>query len=159
MENLLGVHPAPPPDDVEVPEPDARGELTVRELLVKHASDRSCRECHDKIDPLGFALENFDAIGNWRDTYETGQPVDASGTMPGGQSFENITGLKSILLRHPERFSRNLASKILTYATGRKMEASDRPELDRIVRELEEKGGGLRDLVALAVQSRIFLQK
>ena len=159
MENLLGIHPAPPPDGVEVPEPDARGALTVRELLAKHAGVASCRECHDKIDPLGFALENFDAIGSWRDRYETGQAVDPSGTMPGGKKFKDVTGLKAIMLKSPERFGRNLTTKLLTYATGRPMEAADRPEIDRIADRLSEPGVGLRDLVRLVVSSEIFLSK
>jgi hypothetical protein len=159
LENLLGTPPDLPPDNVEIPEPDARGELTIRQLYAKHRTVESCNDCHKKIDPLGFALENFDAIGNWRTKYESGRSIDPSGRMPTGESFRDITGLKKIMLRDLDQFSRNLTSKILTYATGRTMEVADRPEIDRIAKRLNEKGVGLRDLVKLVTTSQTFLTK
>ncbi|MFT5465603.1 MAG: hypothetical protein ACI8UO_000698 [Verrucomicrobiales bacterium] len=156
LENLLGTPPSLPPPDVEIPEPDARGELTIRELYAKHRTVESCNDCHKKIDPLGFALENFDATGSWRTSYESGHQINPSGKMPSGEDFQDIAGLKEILTRDFDLFSRNLTTKILTYATGRTMEASDRKEIDRIASKPDL---GFRDLLKLVVTSEIFLRK
>jgi hypothetical protein len=159
LENLLGTPPDLPPDDVEIPEPDARGELTIRQLYAKHRTVASCNDCHKKIDPLGFALENFDAVGGWRTKYVSGHSVDPSGRMPNGESFKDITGLKQIMLRDLDQFSRNLSTKLLTYATGRTMEVADRAEIDRIAEEALRGGQGLRDLVKAVTTSQTFLSK
>ncbi|MEM7013566.1 MAG: DUF1588 domain-containing protein, partial [Verrucomicrobiota bacterium] len=159
LENLLGTPPKPPPPDVDVPEPDSRGDLTIREIYAKHRTVESCNDCHKKIDPLGFALENFDAIGGWRTEYENGHNVDPSGRMPNGVAFENVAGLKEILVADLDLFTRNLTTKLLTYGTGRKMEPGDREEIDRIVAELKQQGGGTRDLMTLLVTSDIFRNK
>ncbi|MEM7391019.1 MAG: DUF1592 domain-containing protein, partial [Verrucomicrobiota bacterium] len=160
LEHLMGTPPDNPPDEVEVPEPDARGTLTLRELYAKHRTVESCNDCHKDIDPLGFALENFDATGHWRTIYEDSQHrVDPSGRMPNGKTFKNLSGLKAILVNDDRIFSRHLTSRILTYATGRTMAVADRPEIDRIVDELETSGGGLRDLIRHVVKSNIFLTK
>lgn len=159
LENLLGTPPSPPPPDVEVPEPDARGDLTIRELYAKHRTIESCNDCHKKIDPLGFSLENFDAIGGWRTEYESGHRVDPSGMMPGGEKFDNVSGLKRIMTRDLNQFSRNLTTKLMTYATGRTMSVSDRPEIDAIVQKLKSEHGGLRDLVKHVVSSKAFLSR
>ncbi len=159
LENLLGTPPSPPPPDVEVPEPDARGALTIRELYAKHRTIASCNDCHKKIDPLGFSLENFDAIGAWRSKYESGHEVDPSGQMPNGESFEDVTGLKQIMTRDLEQFTRNLTTKLMIYATGRMMSVSDRPEIDAIVSRLKSRRGGLRVLVKQVVTSEAFLSK
>ena len=159
LENLLGTPPSPPPPDVEVPEPDARGDLTIRQLYAKHRTIESCNDCHKNIDPLGFSLENFDAVGGWRTEYDSGHEVDPSGRMPSGETFDDVAGLKRIMVRDVDQFSRNLTTKLLTYATGRKMTASDRPETDGIVQKLERESGGLRDLVKLVVTSEAFLSK
>lgn len=159
LDNLLGTPPSPPPPDVDIPEPDARGELTIRQLYAKHRTIDSCNDCHKKIDPLGFSLENFDAIGSWRTEYESGHKVDPSGQMPGGESFKDVVGLKQIMARDLKQFSRNLAAKLMTYATGRTMNASDRPEIDAIINQLKSERGGLRDLVKHVVTSKTFLSK
>ena len=159
LENLLGTPPAPPPPDVDIPEPDARGELTIRELYAKHRTVESCNDCHRKIDPLGFALENFDAIGRWRTKYESGHDVDASGKLPNGRKFDDVSELKLILSRDLDQFSRNLTSKLMTYATGRQMVVSDRPDIDAIVQRLAAKQEGLRDLVKHVVLSKTFRSK
>jgi hypothetical protein len=159
LENLLGMPPSPPPPGVEVPEPDARGELTIRQFYAKHRTNESCNDCHRKIDPLGFSLENFDAIGSWRTEYKSGNKVDASGQMPGGEPFKDITGLKQIMTRDLKQFSRNLTTKLMTYATGRTMNVSDRPKIDAIIDRLESDRGGLRDLVKHVVTSDTFRTK
>jgi hypothetical protein len=159
LENLLGTPPAPPPPGVEVPEPDTRGDLTIRQLYAKHRTIESCNDCHKKIDPVGFALENFDAVGSWRTKYESGHAVDPSGRMPGGEKFRNVSEVKQIMIRDMNLFSRNLTGKLMTYGTGRTMDVADRPEIDRIVSELRKKENGLRDLIKLVVTSRSFLTK
>ena len=159
LENLLGTPPAPPPPEVDIPEPDARGDLTIRQLYAKHRTVESCNDCHKKIDPLGFALENFDASGQWRTKYESGHAVDPSGRMPNGQVFRDVAGLKQIMTANLELFTRNLSAKLLTYATGRTMETADRPEIDRIVRQTQQQKLGLKDLLRQVVTSDIFLRK
>ena len=94
LENLLGTPPSPPPPDVEPLDPDIRGAKTIRDQLQKHRNVTSCNECHRKIDPLGFALENFDAIGQWRNEYEEGGDIDASGSLPNGSDFHDIVDFK-----------------------------------------------------------------
>lgn len=159
LEHLMGTPPPPPPPDVPITEPDMRGNLTIREMYAKHRTDKNCSECHKKIDPLGFSLENFNATGVWRTQYENGNAVDPSGKMPSGEKFRDLAGLKQILTRDISLFSRNLTRKLLTYATGRTMETGDRQEIDRILAQLEDKQGGLNDLLALVVQSPIFRHK
>lgn len=156
LENILGTPPSPPPPDVEPLDPDIRGAKTIRDQLKKHRSVASCYDCHRKIDPLGFALENFDPIGRWRSTYGRQTKIDASGELPNGKRFENVEGLKKILLAQKEQFTRALTEKLLAYATGRHTEPSDRPHVDRIVRELGQRGDGFRDLIKLVVLSEPF---
>jgi len=163
LENILGTPPSPPPPDVEPLEPDIRGATTIRDQLKKHRTVETCNECHRKIDPLGFALENYDPIGGWRDRYRRGgseRPVvDASGQLPNGETFENVEGLKAILAERIDQFSRCLTEKMLAYSTGRKLEYSDRPEVDRIVADLDRQGNGLQELVYLIVESEAFRTK
>ncbi len=159
LENLLGDPPNPPPPDIEPIEPDIRGVTTIREQLMKHRSVETCAECHRKIDPLGFAMENFDPIGGWRSKYmqtKNRPPVDASGQFPDGRGFKDIVELKAHLLNRKHQFAHCLTEKMLTYATGRTMNAVDRPHIDKIVDELEKRGWGLRDLVLLVAGSEPF---
>ena len=159
LDRLLGTPPDPPPSGVVLPEPDARGALTLRELFAQHRTSESCNECHKAIDPLGFALESFDPIGRWRDTYETGQWIDTAGSTPQGQAFEDVAGMKRVLLEDSTLFARNLTSKLLTYASGRTLRRTDRPEVDRIVATNAAEGCGLRDLVLAVATSSIFTCK
>ena len=156
LENILGTPPSPPPPDVEPLDPDVRGATTIRDQLDKHRNVPACYDCHRRIDPLGFALENFDAIGAWRDNYQRGPRIDAAGELPNGKSFGNVVELKEILLQQDQQFALALSSKLLAYATGRTMTPADRPHLDRMVRELQAKDGGFADLVELTVLSVPF---
>ena len=156
LENLLGTPPPPPPPDVEPLDPDIRGTKTIREQLEKHRNVESCRECHRKIDPLGFALENFDPIGGWRSNYDDRAPIDASGKMPDGRAFESVVDFKKILLEKQFLFNRAITEKMLAYALGRRIEIMDRPVVDGILADLEERGGGFRDLINLVVTSESF---
>lgn len=155
-EKLLGYSPPPPPPDVPAIEPDIRGAVTIREQLVKHRAVASCAQCHRKIDPLGFALENFDAVGGWRDKYEENTPIDSTGKLPGGDSFRTVSDFRKLMVDREDEFNRCLTEKLMTYALGRELEISDRPSIDRILAELKSKKGGLRDLLQLVVLSKPF---
>lgn len=160
LENLLGTPPSPPPPDVEPLEPDIRGSTTIRELLANHRKIDTCNECHRHIDPLGFALENYNPVGAWRSRYGNGKPaIDPSDTMSDGTHFETLAEFKKILMGKKDQFAHCLTEKMLTYATGRTLESTDRPEIDRIVHELKEQGYGLKDLVLLIAMSEPFLTK
>ncbi len=160
LENILGTPPAPPPDDVPPIDPDVRGAKSIRDQLAKHRDSPACYECHRKIDPPGFALENFDPVGAWRTHYPMGKKrgplIDASSEFPNGDGFQDIAEFKSLLLKRQKLFARMLTGRLLTYATGRRMEALDRPEIERIVSTLSKNQGGLRRLIHLVVQSPIF---
>jgi hypothetical protein len=164
LENILGTPPQPPPPDVEPLSPDLRGATTLKQQLALHRDQESCNSCHRRIDPMGFPLESFDPIGRWRDTYpkvdpkaRQGVPVDTSATLTSGQEIKDITEFKAMLLEREQQVVRCLTEKMLTYATGRLMEAGDRGEIDQIVQALEENNYRLRDLVHLVVQSDVFL--
>ena len=136
LENALGTPPPAPPADVP-PLPD-RGEggqpATVRELMEQHRANPVCAGCHAPMDPLGFALENFDAIGRWR-TIDARAPIDASGVLPTGAEFEGPSGLRALLVSNPEQFVRTVTEKLLAYALGRGVEYYDYPTVRQIVRE------------------------
>ena len=137
LANLLGTPPPPPPDGVETnldeTAPAGAAPTTMRERLTRHMADPSCAACHNLMDPLGFALENFDFIGQWRDA-EGGAPVDAHGVFVDGSALEGPAGLRQVLLEHSELFVQTFAEKLLTYALGRSLEASDMPAVREIVR-------------------------
>ena len=136
LTNILGTPPPPPPADV--PDLPARGEdgqvATVRDRLQRHRESPACSVCHAPMDPLGLALENYDAIGRWRLTGEGGLPIDASGQLPDGTAFEGLTGLRSLLLERREQFVGTLTEKLLAYSLGRGPEYYDRPTVRAITR-------------------------
>lgn len=138
LENLLGEPPPPPPPDVPALDDNmVAADLPVRQRLLQHRADPQCASCHDVMDPVGFALENFDAVGRWREL-ENGLPVDASGGLPGGEEVDGVDGLESGLLRRPELFVGTLTEKLLTYALGRGVDERDAPAVRRIVRDAGE---------------------
>ncbi len=136
--NVLGAPPPDPPADVPALEEDAVGNHsradTVRERLARHRRNPVCAGCHAQIDPPGFALENFDAVGRWREVDAAFRPIDASGTLPDGTAFDSVLGFRDALAAHPERFVANVTEKLLTYALGRGLEPYDMPAVRRIVR-------------------------
>jgi len=158
MNKLLGYTPPPPPDDVPAIEPDVRGAITLREQLIKHRADATCAQCHNKIDPAGFALENYDAIGAWRDQYTAKLQVDSSGRLPGGKSFASNAEFRKLVVAQDETFTRCLTKKLLTYAIGRQLNSGDRPSIDKISKEMASKDKGLRDLIQAVVASESFLR-
>jgi len=167
LRNILGKPTDPPPPDAGAIEPDIRGAQTIRELLDKHRVP-SCARCHAKIDPLGFAQENFDVLGRWRERYRVlsgpnlekptdGPPVAADYQLPDGRDIRNINDLKKLLLEDKDQLARALAGKLLIYATGRGPRFSDRAVIKEIVSRLRTKNYGLRSLIHEVVQSRAFL--
>ena len=156
MNKLLDYTPPPPPDDVPAIEPDVRGATTLREQLIKHRADATCAQCHNKIDPAGFALENYDAIGAWRGQYDRRLKVDSSGKMPDGKTFSSNAEFRKLVVAQDETFTRCLTKKLLTYAIGRQLNSSDRPSIDKISKEMASKDKGLRDLVHAVVASESF---
>ena len=158
MNKLLDYTPPPPPDDVPEIEPDVRGTITLRQQLIKHRADPSCAQCHDKIDPAGFALENYDAIGSWRDQYPDKLPVDASGKLDNGETFDNASNFRQLLATREKSFTRCLTKKLLTYALGRELNSNDRPTIDHICEEMAQPKKGLRDLIQSIINSETFLK-
>jgi hypothetical protein len=135
LENLLGSPPPPPPDNVPpLKDNTVSSALSVRERLAQHRANAACASCHDQIDPVGFALENYDAVGRWREL-EEGQPIDASGGLPDGSEFVGVDGLERALLDRPELFVRTMTEKLLTYALGRDVDSADAPAVRKIVRD------------------------
>jgi hypothetical protein len=155
LENILGTPPPPPPDDVPAIDPDVRGANSIRELLSKHRESPNCYGCHQKIDPLGFALENFDAIGDWRPRIGKIK-IDSAGELPSGEKFDDVAGLKKILVQRKGLFAHMLTERLLTYACGRRVEALDESVVEKIVSELPKKQYGLRSLIEAVVTSELF---
>ena len=136
LDTLLGAPPPPPPPDVpSLPERGAGGRpLSGRERLEQHRENPVCATCHAQMDPLGFALENFDAVGAWR-TSDAGSPIDASGAMPGGASFRGVAGLRTTLLDHRDQFVDTVIARLLSYALGRPVEHHDLPAIRKVRRD------------------------
>jgi hypothetical protein len=139
LRNILGAPPpAPPPDVPALDESTMAANLPMRQRLAAHRSNAVCASCHRTIDPVGFSLENFDAVGHWRDLEVEDQPVDATGTLPGDKEFRGIDGLEAALLRRPELFVATLTENLLTFALGRGIEYYDAPAVRKIVNDAEE---------------------
>lgn len=166
-ERLLGVEIPPPPDSVPAIEPDIRGATTIREQLAKHRAQESCAVCHVKIDPPGFALENFDPAGQWRDHYvqvrggkrDRGQRVDASYAFADGRQFADFAEFQTLVCSNPRALARNVVSKLLVYGTGAEISFADRDAVEEIVTQAESAEYGLRSLLYGVVTSPVFLSK
>jgi hypothetical protein len=158
LENVLGTPPAPPPSGVEALKESGEHESAgaLRNRLERHRADPGCASCHRRMDPLGFGLENFDAVGAWR-TREGDGPIDASDTLPGGRRFRGPSELRAALLSRRDVFARCLVEKMLTYALGRGLARDDRPEVARIVTRLAREDYRFSALVLAVVESRPFL--
>jgi hypothetical protein len=158
LESVLGTPPKPPPPNIQPLSPDLRGARTIREQLEAHRAQESCRGCHDRIDPLGFAFENFDELGLWRTHYKSegkALAIDAASELPDGRRVAGIADLKQALLGKEEQVARNVTEKMLIYASGRLLSPRDRGEVDRIVNELRPNGFRVRDLVHRVAGSRM----
>ena len=161
LDTLLGAPaPPPPPDAGELPADDTQaGGATFREQLEAHRKSPKCASCHARIDPLGMSLENFDAIGRWRDKDANGKPIDASAVMNGGITFSSPHELKQLVMAGKEKFARNMTRKLIAYSTGRGLEYYDEAFVTEIVSKAEKKGYTAQDLILEVVQSRPFLKR
>ena len=158
LDNMLGTPPPPPPPNVPIL-PDAEGgdlPSSIRERLARHRADPICSTCHTVIDPIGFALENFDVIGAWREFDEVGNPVDAAGNYPGGVEFSGFADLRDWMLNRPEQFAHTLTEKLMTYALGRRVEYYDQPMIRKIVRQAAEHDYSWSSLVLGIAESDAF---
>ena len=156
---LLGTAPPPPPPNVPALEDNAvSASLPVRERLAQHRANAACASCHDLMDPVGFALENFDALGRWR-TLEEGKPVDASGGFPDGAKFTGVAGLEQALLNRPELFASTLTEKLLTFALGRGVESFDAPAVRQVVRDAKADNHRFSAIVLGIVKSTPFTMR
>ena len=180
-ERILGLKTPPPPKSVPAIEPDTRGATTIRQQLELHRADTSCNRCHAIIDPVGFALENFDVAGGWRDHYRSvgdegkpiegfgkngqpfafrqGPPVDASGNLANGKKFASIYELKKLLVEDQRTIAKNLLQQLVVYATGAPMRFSDRIEVDRILDRLAKDDFRVKSMITEIVTSDLFLYK
>jgi len=178
LDRLLGQPPAPPPPNTAAVEPDVRGAVTIREQLAKHRDNASCASCHAKMDPPGFALEEFDVIGGQRGRYRSlgigdpaprgtidpfigigfklGPKVDPSGTLPDGRTFANFAEFQTLLASNRDALLTNLAGQLTVYATGRGVSFADRDEIAAMVAATNKQGGGVRALVGVLVASKLF---
>ena len=159
LENLTGTPPPPPPPNVPALEDnDVAADLPIRERLAAHREQAACASCHNIMDPVGFALEHYDAVGRWR-TMDRGNPVDATGGLPDGSEFVGADGLEGGLLKRPEAFVRTLAEKLMTYALGRGIEPSDGPAIRQIVRAAEEEDHVFSAIISGIVKSDPFMMR
>jgi len=167
LDNLLG-DPSPPPNAGDIP-PGVPGldKATVRERLKIHREQPQCARCHDRIDPLGFALENFNAAGDWREreaSFNRPEPqpddpaIDASALLPDGTRFVGVAGLQEQLLKRSDQFARCLAEKMFVYGLGRELSSADRPMIDRAVKAAQQQST-LRTLLYEVVSSEAFRSK
>jgi hypothetical protein len=180
-ERILGQIVPPPPSGVPAVDPDTRGAVTIRQQLAKHRADESCATCHQKIDPQGFALENFDVMGGWRDRYrgdakdkvpEVGLgkngwpfdfhyalPVESYGELPDGREFNDVRQFKRLILDDEAQIARNVARHLVVYATGASTRFSDREAIERILEQTKATQYGVRSLVHAIVESDLFRNK
>ena len=158
VDNIFGLPVPPPPPGVNTSLETKPGTVpaSIRERLAQHRKSPSCNGCHSAIDPLGFALENFDVIGAWRTVDESGKPVDASGNTVSGAKLEGLAGLRSFLLAQPEQFVGTVTEKLLSYAVGRRLEYYDRPAVRKIAREAVGRQSRWSSIIAGIVQSPTF---
>lgn len=157
LENLLGTPPPPPPPNVPSLDPHGKeGNLSMRQAMEAHRANPVCASCHSRMDPIGFALENYDGVGAWRDK-DNGAVIDASGKLPDGAAFDGPNGLKSLLLtQHRDDFISTFTQKLLTYALGRGVEASDLPAVRTIMRDAAKENDTIPALIDAIVRSPQF---
>ena len=158
LTNVLGTPPMAPPPNVPPLKENKEGDkaLSVRERMEAHRASPACAGCHKIMDPLGFSLENFDAVGTWRTKSEAGTAVDASGQLADGTAVDGPVSLRRALMRHPDQFVRTVSEKLLIYALGRGLEYYDMPALRGIVRDASEDGYRFSAVVLGIVKSTPF---
>jgi hypothetical protein len=158
LENLLSAAPPPPPPNIPALKTEGHDPgktLTMRDAMIQHRANPACAGCHSRMDPIGFAMENFDPVGRWRDR-DGDTAIDASGVFPDGEKFDGMAGLKASLLSHPDEFVATLASKLLMYGTGRNVQFFDEPVVRAIVRESARENYTFASLVLGVAKSAPF---
>ena len=158
LENLLAAPPPPPPANVPALKTEGAKTgkpLSMRAAMIQHRADPACASCHSRMDPIGFAMENFDALGRWRDRDAAG-PIDASGVLPDGSKIDGVAALKKALVAHPDEFVHAIAEKLLMYAIGRNVQSYDAPALRGIVRHAAANNYTFASLVSGVVKSVPF---
>ncbi|PYK62072.1 MAG: hypothetical protein DME21_07215, partial [Verrucomicrobia bacterium] len=159
LENILGTPPPPPlPNVPALKDNTVSATLSVRERLAEHRANSTCASCHNLMDPVGFSLENFDAVGRWR-TVEEGQPIDVTGGLPDGSKFTGVSGLERGLLHRPELFVGTLTEKLLTFALGRGVEYYDAPAVRKIVRQAKGDDFRFTSIILGIVNSTPFIMR
>jgi hypothetical protein len=161
LDVMLGSPPPPPPANVSnfaEPKDKKAAPKTFRDKLALHASDSTCAACHKRIDPLGFALENYNAIGEWRDEVG-GQPIDNAGRLPGGKDFHGVDGLKRVLHDKQDEFVANIVRQMMTYALGRQTQYQDDLAIADIADSLKQDNYKLSTLIRGVVASRPFMYR
>jgi hypothetical protein len=161
LDNILGVPPPPPPANVPALKENASGRkaMSMRERLAQHRQSPACSGCHQLMDPVGFALENYDAIGRWRTLEDGGKRVDSAGGLPDGSKFDGVAGLEKALTARPDLFATTLAEKLLTYALGRGVEHTDAPAVRQIVRAARAKDYRFSEFITGVTASLPFQQR
>ena len=167
LRSLIAETPPPPPPGVPAVDPDVRGAVSIRDQLARHTADASCAECHAAIDPPGFALEGFDAIGARRERYAVlrdgavadGPPVDTGCTLPGGLVCESYEAFRDVLVGEPRRLARGFLRHLVLHATGAPAEDLDEEAIERVLDAAAERGGGLRSVLLALVESPLFLEQ
>ena len=160
IEVIFNDPPPPPPNDVPPLNEDASDEnLTIREKFAKHRENPDCAGCHSRLDPLGFALENFDITGRWRDKYENGRTVDASGTLLRKYEFKDIVRFKESITKEDRRFAKAFTAHLMRFALSRELTPGDTLSIDRIINKTANKNFRLRSLLKEVIKSKSFLQK
>jgi hypothetical protein len=158
LENILGTPPPPPP--VNVPPladgPAVGAAPTMRERMAQHRANPACSSCHQLMDPIGLALENFDAVGRWRNRGEGDALIDAAGALPGGATFQGTAGLKKALMARPDMFATTVTEKLLTYGLGRGIEFYDAPAVRRITQEARNRDYRFSSLILGVIKSTPF---
>jgi hypothetical protein len=185
LDRILGKPAPPPPPNVPAIEPDIRGATTIRDQLAKHRATENCAGCHARIDPPGFALENYDVIGGWREKYRVaaerknwvnnrigplgkylaawqyglGPAVECGDAFPDGRTFAGTEEFKKLLLANPEQIARTVTEKLVTYATGQPVGFGDHAAVEKILSEAKAGDYGLRSIVHALVASELFREK
>jgi hypothetical protein len=159
LENVLGTPAPPPPPNVPaLEEKGASTAVTVRERLAEHRRNPACASCHDLMDPVGFALEHFDAVGRWR-RFDEGRPIDAAGALPDGTAIESLDDLEAGTLARPEQFVGTLAEKLLTFALGRGVTLHDAPAIRGVVKQAAANDNRFSTVITGIVTSPPFLTR
>ena len=159
LEQILGERvPSPPPDISELEEQENKEVegLTLRQRTELHQSETTCRNCHKVLDPIGFGLENFDAIGRWREKNAEGLAIDSAGKLPNGQNFSSPAELKDLIAQREKDLARNLTERLMAYALGRPLGGYDEIVIDRILANVAKEGYRTRSIISEVITSYLF---